>query len=158
MRDGMKKKISFCEGNEGFSLVELIVVFAIIAALVGVLAPSVLGQMEKARRVAVWDTANNIYTSAQYAIVNAGTEQDTSGYAAAFATSDTVTFTEADVSSTGNDLQGYIGKAISGSVPTDGCTFTIVFHKSSKISSFQLIYKGYKVTGINTNFTITKVP
>lgn len=36
--------------NNGFSLVELIVVIAIMAILVGVLAPSVLGQIDKAKQ------------------------------------------------------------------------------------------------------------
>lgn len=36
--------------NKGFSLVELIVVIAIMAILVGVLAPSVLGQIDKAKQ------------------------------------------------------------------------------------------------------------
>lgn len=35
--------------NKGFSLVELIVVIAIMAIMVGMLAPSVIGQVEKSR-------------------------------------------------------------------------------------------------------------
>lgn len=41
----MKAKSS----NAGFSLVELIIVVAIMAVLIGVLAPSVFGQLEKAK-------------------------------------------------------------------------------------------------------------
>lgn len=36
-------------GNKGFSLVELIVVIAIMAVLVGVLAPTLIGNIEKSR-------------------------------------------------------------------------------------------------------------
>ncbi|MBQ4283273.1 MAG: prepilin-type N-terminal cleavage/methylation domain-containing protein [Lachnospira sp.] len=36
-------------GNEGFSLVELIVVIAIMAVLMGVLAPTLIGNIEKSR-------------------------------------------------------------------------------------------------------------
>lgn len=37
-------------GNKGFSLVELIVVIAIMAVLVGVLAPTLIKNIEKSRK------------------------------------------------------------------------------------------------------------
>jgi type IV pilus assembly protein PilA len=45
----MKKNVCFLKNNDGFSIVELIVVIAIMAILVGVLAPSVTRQVDKTR-------------------------------------------------------------------------------------------------------------
>lgn len=44
-KDGMK----LSESNKGFSLVELIITVAIMAVLIGVLAPSLMNQLEKAK-------------------------------------------------------------------------------------------------------------
>lgn len=49
--------------NKGFSLVELIVVIAIMAILVGVLAPSVLGQLDKAKVAKDKQTLDSIATA-----------------------------------------------------------------------------------------------
>jgi type IV pilus assembly protein PilA len=45
----MKKNVCFLRNNDGFSLVELIVVIAIMAVLVGVLAPSLTRHVDKTR-------------------------------------------------------------------------------------------------------------
>lgn len=48
--------------DRGFSLVELIIVIAIMAVLVGVLAPQYLSYMHKARVAADWANLKNYYT------------------------------------------------------------------------------------------------
>lgn len=48
--------------NGGFSLVELIIVIAIMAVLVGILAPQYLSYMHKARVAADWANLKNYYT------------------------------------------------------------------------------------------------
>lgn len=68
------------KSNEGFSLVELIVVIAIMAVLVGVLAPAYLKYVEKSRKSTdisgldqVFDAAEAVATDMEYH-VPAGTE------------------------------------------------------------------------------------
>ena len=56
----MKKEI---RNNKGFSLVELIVVIAIMAVLVGVLAPQFIKYVEKSRQSTDIQTADNIATA-----------------------------------------------------------------------------------------------
>jgi type IV pilus assembly protein PilA len=62
----MKKK----RNNKGFSLVELIVVMAIMAILAVTLAPSLTKYVEKSRVAADKEVINSIYTAAQYAILD----------------------------------------------------------------------------------------
>lgn len=47
-------------GNKGFSLVELIVVIAIMAVLVGVLAPTLIKNIEKSRESRMLRIVNNL--------------------------------------------------------------------------------------------------
>lgn len=56
----MKKK-----RNRGFSLIELIVVIAIMAVLVGVMAPAYLRYVEKARRQTCYSNMDNVVREVQ---------------------------------------------------------------------------------------------
>ena len=50
-------------GNKGFSLVELIVVIAIMAVLMGVLAPTLIGNIEKSRESKDLQNLDSIYNA-----------------------------------------------------------------------------------------------
>lgn len=53
--------------NKGFSLVELIIVIAIMAILIGVLAPQYIKYVEKSRRSADIDLLDSVYTACSVA-------------------------------------------------------------------------------------------
>lgn len=65
-----KKHQKFMSGNAGFSLVELIIVIAIMAALVAILAPQYLKYVEKSRVSADKDTAASLVTSAKILVAD----------------------------------------------------------------------------------------
>ena len=56
--------------NKGFSLVELLVVIAIMVVLVGVIAPSLLGNIEKSRESRDIQTLDSIAAAVQQAIAD----------------------------------------------------------------------------------------
>ena len=62
----MKKRMN----NKGFSLVELIVVMAIMAILAVTLAPRLMQYVEKSRKAADQEVVNSIYTTVQYALLD----------------------------------------------------------------------------------------
>lgn len=64
----MDRKIN----NKGVSLIELIIVIAIMAILVGVISPSMVKYVEKARKVKVEKEASEVIKAAQVAFVEVG--------------------------------------------------------------------------------------
>ena len=58
--------------NGGFSLVELIIVIAIMAVLVGILVPQYLSYMHKARVAADWANIKNYYTEITLDYISTG--------------------------------------------------------------------------------------
>ena len=68
----MRNKIKLC-GNEGFTLVELIVVIAILAILAGVAIPAYSGYIKKANDTADMTALSAIKTAAMAACATEGT-------------------------------------------------------------------------------------
>lgn len=70
----MKKKMQkYLSGsNEGFSLVELIIVIAIMAILVGVVALAVIPNLERSRESKDLTTLDNIASALATSVANAG--------------------------------------------------------------------------------------
>lgn len=58
------------KNNKGFSLVELLVVIAIMVVLIGVVAPSLLGNIEKAREAKDIQALDTIASNIQAAMTN----------------------------------------------------------------------------------------
>lgn len=92
------------QNNKGFSLVELIIVIAIMAILAGALAPQLIKYLDKARKATDVQTAQTIATAVNAALA------DEKAYAAA---ADTAL---ANCTSAGNDFQKAIAEVI-GSTP-----------------------------------------
>ena len=64
-------------GNKGFSLVELIVVIAIMAVLVGVLAPTLIKNIEKSRESKDAQNLEQIKSACEVALQNEKVYQNT---------------------------------------------------------------------------------
>lgn len=58
------------KNNKGFSLVELLVVIAIMVVLVGVIAPTVLGNIEKSREAKDIQSLDSVAAAIQYALAD----------------------------------------------------------------------------------------
>lgn len=76
--------------NKGFSLVELIIVVAIMAILIGVLAPQYIKYVEKSRKSADEDCADSLKNAA----MTACTDDD---YYEGITSTDTITFNKTNV-------------------------------------------------------------
>lgn len=81
------------KNNKGFSLVELIVVIAIMAVLVGVLAPQLIKYVEKSREATDIQTCDNIAT----ALKTYYADEEVSASASATDTTVTVTLSKTEL-------------------------------------------------------------
>ena len=124
--------------NKGFSLVELIIVIAIMAVLIGVLAPQYLKYVEKARRSADLDSWDSIVSAIEiYASDPANTASVTG--------TETVSFT---AKGTAGTASGWLDTALKDSGITIG-------NVSMKSNVFGKSSVSVDATGTYINFTFT---
>ena len=87
-------------GNKGFSLVELIVVIAIMAVLVGVLAPTLIRNVEKSRESTDLQNLDSIRQS----VVTALSSESVAEYAPTGASSEVIEYNS--LTANGSSLAG----------------------------------------------------
>lgn len=101
----MKKQKSI--GNKGFSLVELIIVIAIMAILVGVMAPQLLKYIEKTRVSADTQFADTVRTAITTAMMDPANMESTS-YTADIAALSSAT----NIESVGSSLKAAVAETL----------------------------------------------
>lgn len=110
------------KNNKGFSLVELIIVIAIMAILAGALAPALIKYINKSRRSTDIQNADTLRTSVQTAMSNPDAVDAISG--------NTTSFTSTDITNGGDDFLNEVKSVVGTSKLTTkykdkGCAFKI---------------------------------
>ena len=116
-------------GNKGFSLVELIVVIAIMAVLVGVLAPTLIKNIEKSRESKDAQNIEQIKSACEVALQNEEAYQNTVD-SSGDVTLVTLTSTNCVVESTLTDFKN----ELDGIMKVEGTTLTSKEYKSKKVT------------------------
>lgn len=143
----MMRRKSASENNKGFSLVELIVVIAIMAVMFVILAPAMLRYVEKSRLQKDESSLSETVRAAELAV---GTETVMSSIQG---TSDIIlTITETDITDDAVYVRGTIGSPVSDEVKKtvgDGIKFSSKTYDSGSATAYvKLTYDSRKGTYI----------
>ena len=125
-------------GNKGFSLVELIVVIAIMAVLVGVLAPTLIRNVEKSRESKDAQNIDSIKNAIEVAL------QNEDAYAEAVPASGAAAKTIVAVEASDEDTD----------VVITGTNITTQLNATLDTSKMKLSSKKYKASGVKVEFKV----
>ena len=117
----MKAKMLSAKKNSGFTLVELIIVIAIIAILTAVAAPQYIKYVDKARWSKDQNVAASVLTTIEAAVIDVNSDENTGNDVKGTDAADvTVTFTDDGITAGDATLQGALKDAFGGTWAGDG--------------------------------------
>lgn len=136
------------KNNKGFSLVELIIVIAIMAILAGALAPALIKYINKSRRSTDIQNADTLRTSVQTAMSNPDAVDDIGGDTTSFSSNDIKNASSSNKFLT--EVQSVVGKTtLTTKYKEKGCPFII----DVDIASNTVIVKSAAGTEISPSAT-----
>jgi len=142
------------KNNKGFSLVELIVVIAIMAVLIGILAPTLLKNIEKSRYSKDIQALDSIYTAVQQVLA----DEKASAYVVDRATAYTLTEflaldgTGTDASLIDNAFYGTVDKSLTKTGDTSLASLVSKAFKTTTYAEVTILISG---SGTDAVVTVT---